>query len=37
MTNILLAFSIPMILAIVAFIWSLYNERKFSQEKKKKK
>lgn len=37
MTNIIMAFMIPITLAIIALIWLIYMERKFKQEKKKKK
>ena len=37
MTNIITAFMIPITLAIIALIWLIYMERKFKQEKNKKK
>ena len=37
MTNIIMAFMIPITLAIIALIWLIYMERKFKQEKNNKK
>ena len=37
MTNIIMDFMIPITLAIIALIWLIYMERKFKQEKNKKK
>ena len=37
MTNIIMAFMIPITLAIIALIWLIYMERKFKQEKNRKK